>query len=95
MEDLEEVKESKSRRKRLTKQYSYEFKLRAVKLQTEEGLPASLLGKELGVSSSTLFGWLRAYRARGEAGLRGRVVKPGSRRKLPMPVREKIWLTFS
>jgi len=90
MEDLEEVKESKNKGKRVTKQYGYEFKLRAVKLLAEEGLPASLLGKELKVSTSTLFGWLRAYRKNGEAGLRGRVGKPGTRRKLPRPVREKI-----
>jgi transposase len=90
MEDLEEVKESKNKGKRVTKQYGYEFKLRAVKLLAEKGLPASLLGKELKVSTSTLFGWLRAYRKNGEAGLRGRVGKPGTRRKLPRPVREKI-----
>ncbi len=90
MEDLEEVKEIKVKGKRVTRQFSYEFKLRAVKLMTEEGLPASLLGKELRVSTSTLFGWLRAYRKNGEAGLRGRVGKPGVRRKLPLPVRDKI-----
>jgi transposase InsO family protein len=90
MEEMEEVRESKSKGKRVTRQFSYGFKLRAVKLMTEEGLPASLLGKELRVSTSTLFGWLRAYRKNGEAGVRGRVGKPGVRRKLPKPVREKI-----
>ena len=90
MEEIEEVKESKSKGKRITRQYSYEFKLHAVKLMTEEGLPASLLGKELKVSISTLFGWLRAYRKNGEAGIRGRVGRAGARRKLLKPVREKI-----
>lgn len=90
MDNLEEVKESKSKGKRITKQYSYDVKLRAVKLYLEEGLPGSLLGKELGVKTNTLWGWLRAYRERGEAGLRGRVVKPGTRRRLPAPVRAKI-----
>ena len=90
MDNLEEVKERKSEGKRITKQYSYDVKLRAVKLYLEEGLPGSLLGKELGVKTNTLWGWLRAYRERGEAGLRGRVVTPGTRRRLPAPVRAKI-----
>jgi len=36
MDNLGEVKESKSEGKRITKQYSYEVKLRAVKLHLEE-----------------------------------------------------------
>ncbi len=90
MENIEEVKERKSEGKRITKQYSYEIKLRAVKLHLEEGLPISLLCKELGAHDSTVSGWLKRYRERGETGLRGRVVKPGRPRKLPAPVREKI-----
>ena len=92
MDNFEEVKESKSKGKRITKQYSYEAKLRAVKLHLEEGLPASLLGKELGFKTSTLFGWVRRYREQGEAGLRGRVAKGVRPRKLPAPVREAFRL---
>jgi transposase InsO family protein len=92
MEYLGEVQESKGegKRKRVTKRYSYDVKLRAIKLYLEEGMPGSLLGKELGVKANTFWGWLRAYRERGEAGLRGRVGKPGTRRRLPAPVRAKI-----
>ena len=90
MDNLGEVKERRSEGKRITKQYSYEVKLRAVKLHLEEGLPGSLLSKELGVKTNTFWGWLRAYRERGEAGLRGRVGRATRRRKLPAPVREKI-----
>ena len=39
MDNLEEVKESKSKGKRITKRYSYDVKLRAVKLYLEEGDP--------------------------------------------------------
>ena len=79
MDNLGEVKESRNEGKRITKQYSYEVKLRAVKLHLEEGLPGSLLSKELGVKTNTFWGWLRAYRERGEEGLRGRIGKPGTR----------------
>ena len=88
MDNLGEVKERRNEGKRITKQYSYEVKLRAVKLHLEEGLPGSLLSKELGVKTNTFWGWLRAYRERGEAGLRGRVGRATRRRKLPDPVRE-------
>jgi len=88
MDNLGEVKESRNEGKRIMKQYSYEVKLRAVKLHLEEGLPGSVLDKELGVKTNTFWGWLRAYRERGEAGLRGRVRRVTRRRKLPDPVRE-------
>ncbi len=84
MDSLEEVKESRSEGKRITKRYSYEVKLRAVKLYLEEGLPVSLLGKELGVKSSTILGWLKRYRARGEAGLRGGFGSEGAGGSFPL-----------
>jgi len=83
MDNLEEVKESKSKGKRITKQYSYDVKLRAVKLYLEEGFAKFLVRKGAWSQENTHWGWLRAYRERGEAGLRGRVVKPGTRRRLP------------
>jgi transposase InsO family protein len=91
MEDVEEVKKkSKGKESRYGKRYGLEFKLRCVKLRLEEGLPVSLLSKEIGCSPDVIRRWTKAYEERGEAGLRKGVVPAGSRRKLPGPVREKI-----
>lgn len=91
MESVEEVKrKSKGKESRFGKRYGFEIKLRCVKLRLEEGLPVSLLSKEAGVSKDVIYRWSKAYQERGEAGLRNQGVPAGSRRKLPVPVREKI-----
>jgi transposase InsO family protein len=91
MEDVEEVKKkSKEKESRYGKRYGLEFKLRCVKLRLEEGIPISLLSKEVGASKDVIRRWAKAYEERGEAGLRKGVVPAGSRQKLPGPVREKI-----
>ena len=91
MENVEEVKrKGKGKESRLGKRYGFELKLRCVKLRLEEGLPVSLLSKEVGVSKDVVYRWVKAYQERGEEGLRNPVRSLGSRRKLPGPVREKI-----
>jgi transposase-like protein len=50
------------------KRYSFEFKLRAVKLYLEEGFKQDVLCQEMGMGTSTFSGWLREYRAHGQAG---------------------------
>jgi transposase InsO family protein len=91
MEDVEEVKKKgKGKESRYGKRYGFEFKLRCVKLRLEEGIPVSLLSKEVGVSKDVIRRWAKAYQERGEAGLRKGVVPAGSRRKLPGAVHEKI-----
>src|SRR5512139_3234335 len=91
MESVGGVKQkSKKKGSRYGKRYGFEFKLRCVKLRVEEGLPVTLLSKEVGASKDVIHSWVKAYRERGEAGLRDRVVPAGSGRKLPGPVREKI-----
>jgi transposase InsO family protein len=91
MENVEGVKKKGKRKEsRYGKRYGFEVKLRCVKLRLEEGIPASLLSKEVGASQDVIRRWTRAYQERGEAGLRNRIVSAGSRRKLPGPVREKI-----
>ena len=91
MENVEEVKRKcKGKEGRFGKRYGFELKLRCVKLRLEEGLPVSLLSKEVGVSKDVVYRWVRAYQERGEAGLRNQVRSSESRRKLPGPVREKI-----
>jgi transposase InsO family protein len=91
MESVEEVRRKKrGKESRFGKRYGFELKLRCVKLRLEEGLPVSLLSKEVGVSKDVVYRWVKAYQERGEAGLRNPVRSSGSRRKLPGPVREKI-----
>src|SRR5512136_560900 len=91
MEDVEEVKKKgKGKENRYGRRYGFEFKLRCAKLRLEEGIPVSLLSKEVGCSPDVIRRWAKAYQERGEAGLRNRVIPAGSRRKLPGPVREKI-----
>jgi len=91
MENVEEVKKkSKGKESRYGKRYGLEFKLRCVKLRLEEGIPISLISKEVGASKDVIRRWAKAYQEQGEAGLRNAIAPPGSRRKLPGPVREKI-----
>ena len=91
MESVEEVKrKSKGQESRFGKRYGFEIKLRWVKLRLEEGLPFALLSKEMGVSKGTLGRWVRDYQERGESGLRKQVGSSGGRRKLPVPVSEKM-----
>jgi transposase len=59
-------------------------------MHLEKGLPVSLVSKEVGASKGTVSHWVKAYRERGEAGLRNEVRRSGSRRKLPAPVRKKM-----
>jgi len=91
MERVEEVKgRNKEKESRFGKRYGFEFKLRCVKLQLEEGLPFSLLSKEVGASADSIRSWVKVYQERGEAGLRDQGRSSGNRQKLPVPVREKI-----
>jgi len=91
MESVEEIRrKGKGKESRYGRRYGYEFRVRAVKLRLEKGIPVSLLCKELGVGEQTLWEWLKRYRERGEAGLRDKVVFLGNRQKLPLAVRKKI-----
>jgi hypothetical protein len=89
MESVEEVKRKcKGKERRFGKRYGVEVKLRCVKLRLEEEYPLSILSKEFDVSKDTICHWVKAYRERGEAGLRNQIGFPGSRRKLPGPVHD-------
>ncbi len=91
MEDVGGVKQKgKGKESRYGRRYGFEFKLRCVKLRLEEGIPISLLSKEVGCSQDVIRRWAKAYEERGEAGLRNGVIRAGSRRRLPGAVREKI-----
>lgn len=67
----------KPRKRRKSKPYPFELRLRAVKLHLEEGYSKLMLQEELGISKSTLGHWIRTYRELGEDGL-----KPAPRRRL-------------
>ena len=90
MEEVGGVKEKKGRENRYGRRYGFEIKLRCVKLYLEEGLPLSLLAKEVGASTDGIRRWVKAYQERGEEGLRSRAGSWGRRRKLPGPVRNTI-----
>jgi len=90
MEEVGEVKERKGKENRFGRRYGFEIKLRCVKLYLEEGLPLSLLAKEVGASTDGVRRWVKAYQDLGEEGLRNPVRSSRRRRKLPGPVREKI-----
>jgi transposase InsO family protein len=76
---------------RYTYPQRYEIKRKAVKLYLEEGLPAELVAKELGVWKGTIFDWVRQYREQGEEGLRPKGhYNSRSVNKLPPAVKEKI-----
>ena len=86
----------KSPRKKSTKNrpkvvYPYELRLKAVKLNLEDGISREVIGRELGASEGSVSNWVKAYREKGEDGLRN---KPcGARRgqkKLPEPVTARI-----
>jgi transposase InsO family protein len=91
METVEEIKrKSKKKESRFGRRYGVEFKLRCVKLRLEEGIPLSLLTKEVGASKEVIRRWTRTYQEQGEAGLRNPKTPRVNRRKLAGPVREKI-----
>ena len=91
MESVEEVRrKNKEKESRFGKRYRFEIKLRCVKLHLEEGLPISLLSKEVGASTDGIRRWLKAYQERGEVGLQNPVRSSGRWRRLPGPVRKKM-----
>jgi len=77
--------QSGSKRKR----YSVEFKLKAVKLYTEEGYSTEMVARELGIGKNTLSTWTKRFREEGVAGLENRAPVPVSRRQIDPAVKEK------
>jgi transposase InsO family protein len=74
-------------RKRLT--FTFEERLRAVKLHLEEGFPQELVARELGISNAAVYKWTKRYRDQGEEGLKSSW-SAESRAKLAEAVRKKI-----
>ena len=73
------------------KKYSYELRLKAVKLHLEGGIGQQVVCRELGVSKASLGNWVRAYRSQGEEGLRSKNSgRSKGKKNLPEPVTAKI-----
>jgi len=69
--------------------FSFEERLRAVKLHLEEGFTQELVARELGISSAAVHKWTARYRLQGEEALKSRLgARPGG--QLPQPIRDKI-----
>ena len=70
--------------------YPFDFRLRLVKLHTEEGIPVSEIAAQTGVAQDTLRCWLARYRSGGEAGLHpGYAGRPG-REQIPGAVKRAM-----
>lgn len=52
--------------------YAKEFKLQAVKLVMEQGMTATQVAKDLGVSVTSVAGWVRSFKANGQEAFPGR-----------------------
>lgn len=69
--------------------FSFEERLRAVKLHLEEGFTQETVAEELGISSAAVYKWTARYRLQGEEALKDHY--HGKRAsQLPQPVRDKI-----
>ncbi len=81
---------NKSKKNKKVGRYSYELRLRAVKLHLEEGYSINLISEELGVGKSTLSLWLKRYREDEDAGLRAPRGEKGrsSTPKLPLAIKK-------
>jgi len=77
------------RKKRSTRAFSPEFKLRVVRLFLEEGYQRSLIAQEFNISESSVGRWALQYRKHGEKGLQPKA-RTTSRTGLSEDVREKI-----
>lgn len=75
--------------KRKVNSYTFEQKLRAVKLHLEEGIDVKTVVSELGVSDCSFYAWLKRYRAEGEAGLKPRK-KSYPKRRVAKAVKDEI-----
>ena len=69
--------------------FTFEERLRAVKLHLEEGFPQELVARELGISGAAVYKWTKRYRDQGEEGLKNHL-SVESRARLSEAVRQKI-----
>jgi transposase InsO family protein len=70
------------------REFSFDYKVKAVKLYVEEGRSSSEIETAIGLSPKTLAGWVARYRRQGEEGLRSKRHPP--RPGLPEAVKAQI-----
>lgn len=70
--------------------YPFDFRLRLVKLHTEEGIPVSEIAGQTGVSQDTVHCWLARYKSGGEAGLHPGYSGRAGRAQIPAAVKRAM-----
>ena len=69
--------------------YSYEFRIKMVRLYLEEGYSTTVLREEFGVSSHSWHRWAKAYREHGTEGLVTKL-RTGAKPKMTKEVKGRI-----
>ena len=72
------------------RRYTFELKLKAVRLYLEEGFSGRLIAEETGISQQALSGWVKQYRQFGEEGLKAHTPPVRRGAKLPPAVTDRI-----
>ncbi len=80
----------KSSKRRSPKVYTYEFRLKCVRLCLEEGYPRSYVSEQGDVSIKTLANWIKRYREEGESGLKDKPRGKAGRAHIHSEVKDKI-----
>lgn len=70
--------------------YSFEFRLRIVRMYLEEQYSKHLICEETGIGLSTLGAWVKRYRQHGEEGLRNKPKSLSQRSRVDKAVKDKI-----
>lgn len=82
------MKKSSTPRKK--RSYTYEFRLKCVRLCLEENYPRAFVAEQSEVSVKTLAAWIKRYNENGEAGLKDKPRSKAGRAQVHAEVKEKI-----
>ena len=84
------MKKSKQRKQYTKKSYTYEFRLKCIKLCLEEGYPRKYVSEQGDVSIKTLANWIKRYNECGERGLKDKPRSRAGRAQIHSEVKNKI-----
>ena len=82
------MKKSSTPRKK--RSYTYEFRLKCVRLCLEENYPRAFVAEQSDVSVTTLSAWIKRYNDNGETGLKDKARSKAGRAQVHAEVKEKI-----
>ena len=82
------MKKSSTPRKK--RSYTYEFRLKCVRLCLEENYPRAFVAEQSDVSVKTLAAWIKRYNENGESGLKDKPRSKAGRAQVHAEVKEKI-----